>query len=69
MICDAVHQQIGYATEEFLTPETKYILNQILEPEYEGSIGAVSAWADSHRGTDEGSHTTTWHWINPSEYV
>ncbi|KAH6689442.1 nuclease P1 [Plectosphaerella plurivora] len=62
-----IHQQIGYATEEFLKPETREIIAKILEPEYDGSLGRVAAWADEHRRTDAGSHSTPWHWINSAD--
>ncbi|RYP04465.1 hypothetical protein DL764_004435 [Monosporascus ibericus] len=62
-----VHQQIGYAAEEFLTPWTRVILKQLLEPEAKGSLGRVAAWADSYRRTDEGESTNTWHYIDPAD--
>jgi hypothetical protein len=62
-----VHQQIAYAAEEFLTPLTRLILKQLLEPEYQGSLGRVGAWADSYRKTPEGAYTETWHYIDPAD--
>ncbi|KAI1338924.1 nuclease P1 [Xylariaceae sp. FL0016] len=62
-----VHQQIAYAAEEFLTPWTRQIITQILEPEYRGSLGAVGAWADSYRKTPEGAFSEQWHWIDPAD--
>jgi hypothetical protein len=62
-----VHHQIGYAAEQFLSPEAKEIISGILEPEAEGSLGRIAAWADQHRGEPEGRHTTTWHWINGAD--
>lgn len=63
----AVHQQIAYAAEEFLTPLTRTILKQLLEPQYKGSLGLVGAWADSYRKTTEGAYTDTWHYIDPAD--
>ncbi|CRK16863.1 hypothetical protein BN1708_011855 [Verticillium longisporum] len=62
-----IHQQIGFAAEKFLSPAAKAILSEILEPESGASLGRIGAWADAHRGTPEGRHTTTWHWINPAD--
>ncbi|KAM0335821.1 hypothetical protein ACHAQA_000871 [Verticillium albo-atrum] len=62
-----IHQQIGYAAEKFLSPAAKAVLGEILEPESGASLGRIGAWADAHRGTPEGRHTTTWHWINPAD--
>ncbi|KAH9907572.1 nuclease P1 [Xylariomycetidae sp. FL2044] len=62
-----VHQQIAYTADELLSPWTKIILKQILEPEYQGSLGRVGAWADDYRKTDEGAYTTQWHWIDPAD--
>jgi hypothetical protein len=62
-----VHQQIAYAAEEFLTPWARTVIGKILEPEAEGSLGRIGAWADSYRRTDEGAYTTTWHWIDPAD--
>ncbi|KAI0201630.1 nuclease P1 [Astrocystis sublimbata] len=62
-----VHQQIAYAAEEFLTPLTRTVLKQLLEPEYKGSLGLVGAWADNYRYTTEGAYTQTWHYIDPAD--
>lgn len=62
-----VHQQIAYAAEEFLTPWTRAIITQILEPEHKGSLGRIGAWADSYRYTPEGAYTMGWHWIDPAD--
>ncbi|KAI8631253.1 nuclease P1 [Xylariaceae sp. FL1651] len=62
-----VHQQIAYAAEEFLTPLTRLIIKQLLEPEYQGSLGRVGAWADNYRHTAEGAYTETWHYIDPAD--
>lgn len=64
-----VHQQIGYMAEEFLNGHTTSILQEILEPEYEGSIGRAAAWADDYAHTDEGEYSYQWHWIDASDQV
>ena len=64
-----VHQQIGYMAEEFLSAKTNSVLQEILEPEYEGSLGRAAAWADSFAHTDEGAYSYQWHWIDSSDNV
>ncbi|OJD35445.1 nuclease pa3 [Diplodia corticola] len=67
-----VHQQIGFLAEQFLTKRTSSVLAQILEPEYNGSIGNAAAWADEYAHTKEGAFSYQWHWIdsadNPPSY-
>ena len=50
--------------ETFLTPYTASILEQILEPKYNGSIGKAAAWADGYAHTHEGHFSYQWHWID-----
>lgn len=58
-----VHNQIGYVADKLLTDRAKWMVNQILEPEYEGSIGRAAAWADTvSRSTAPYSYN--WHWIS-----
>jgi hypothetical protein len=64
-----VHQQIGFMAEEFLTPHAVGILQNILEPIYNGSIGKAAAWADAYAHTDEGRFSYQWHWIDSSDNV
>jgi len=59
-----VHNQIGFMAEEFLEPSTTSVLQQILEPQYNGSIGQAAAWADGYAHTDEGRFSYQWHWID-----
>lgn len=63
-----MHNQIGFAAEEFLTPSTTSILQRILEPQYNGSIGQAAAWADAYAHTDEGAFSYQWHWIDSSDH-
>lgn len=54
--------------EQFLNPYTASILEQILEPQYNGSIGRAAAWADAYAHTDEGRFSYQWHWIDSHDY-
>ncbi|KAF2839205.1 nuclease PA3 [Patellaria atrata CBS 101060] len=67
-----VHQQIGYMAENFLTSYTSDILGEILESQYNKSIGLAAAWADAYAHTKEGRYSYQWHWIdahdNPPTY-
>jgi hypothetical protein len=54
--------------EEFLEPTTKSVLQKILEPEYNGSIGRAAAWADGYAHTDEGRFSYQWHWIDSHDF-
>ncbi|KAK0609618.1 Endonuclease 4 [Lasiodiplodia hormozganensis] len=62
-----VHQQIGFLAEQFLTKRTSSVLAQILEPEYNGSIGNAAAWADEYSHTEEGAFSYQWHWIDSAD--
>jgi hypothetical protein len=50
--------------ETFLTPHTTSILAEILEPQYNRSIGRSAAWADAYAHTSEGHFSYQWHWID-----
>lgn len=62
-----VHNQIGFMAEKFLSPYTTSILQQILEPQYNGSIGRAAAWADSYAHKKEGAFSYQWHWIDAND--
>ncbi|KAK2793005.1 hypothetical protein FQN52_002152 [Onygenales sp. PD_12] len=62
-----VHNQIAFMAERYLTHRTTEILQHILEPEYEGSIGRAGAWADSYAHTPKGEYSATWHYIDPAD--
>jgi hypothetical protein len=64
----AVHNQIGFMAEQFLEPYTISILEQILEPQYNGSIGRAAAWADGYAHTAEGRFSYQWHWIDTHDH-
>lgn len=44
-----VHNQIGFMAEQHLTSEARWMVEQVLEPEYKGSIGRAGSWADTVR--------------------
>ena len=50
--------------ETFIRPETRSILAEIIEPQYNGSIGRGAAWADGYAHTTEGRFSYQWHWID-----
>ncbi|KAJ4292805.1 hypothetical protein N0V90_009468 [Kalmusia sp. IMI 367209] len=54
--------------EQFLEPYTASILEHILEPQYNGSIGRSAAWADGYAHTDEGRFSYQWHWIDAHDH-
>lgn len=59
-----VHNQIGFMAESFLDRDTSRVIENILEPQYEGSIGRAAAWADGYRKEPGGAYTYQWHWID-----
>lgn len=61
-----VHNQIGYVADQLLNPNTKYMLTQILEPSYAGSIGAAASWADTVSRTTA-KYSYSWHWISAKD--
>ncbi|KAJ9646332.1 hypothetical protein H2199_002381 [Coniosporium tulheliwenetii] len=62
-----VHNQIGFMAETFLTPPTTSVLQHVLEPQYNGSIGRAADWADAYAHTPEGSFSYQWHWIDSAD--
>jgi hypothetical protein len=63
-----VHNQIGFMAETFLYPETTSTLAEIIEPQYNGSIGRAAAWADGYAHTAEGRFSYQWHWIDTHDF-
>lgn len=61
-----VHNQIGYVTDQLLNNGARYILSNILEPEYGGSIGKAAAWADTVSRTTA-KYSYGWHWISAKD--
>jgi hypothetical protein len=64
-----VHNQIGFMAETFLAPYTIGVLQNILEPQYNGSIGRGASWADAYAHTAEGRFSYQWHWIDSEDTV
>ncbi|PSN66881.1 nuclease PA3 [Corynespora cassiicola Philippines] len=64
-----VHNQIGFMAETFLDSYTAFVLGEILEPEYNGSIGRAAAWADGYAHTDQGRFSYQWHWIDAHDHT
>jgi hypothetical protein len=54
--------------ETFFTRYTASIISQILEPQYNGSVGRAAAWADSYAHTAEGRFSYQWHWIDTHDH-
>ncbi|KAJ4366242.1 hypothetical protein N0V83_007878 [Neocucurbitaria cava] len=55
--------------ETFFMPETSSVLAEILEPQYNGSIGRAAAWADAYAHTSEGRFSYQWHWIDTHDHA
>jgi hypothetical protein len=54
---------LQFMAEKLISHETNAVLQQILEPIYNGSIGQAAAWADSFAHTPEGAFSFQWHWM------
>ena len=61
-----VHNQIGYIADKLLTPKTKWMVGEILEPEYNGSVGRAASWADTVSRTTA-KYSYGWHWISAQD--
>lgn len=61
-----VHNQIGYVADQLLEPSAKYMLQHILEPNYEGSVGKAASWADTVSRTTA-KYSYGWHWISAKD--
>lgn len=55
--------------ETFLTPRATTILSDLLEPQYNKSIGRAAAWADAYAHTAEGRFSYQWHWIDTHDWA
>jgi hypothetical protein len=55
--------------ETFFTPQTTSVLAEILEPEYNRSVGRAAAWADGYAHTSEGRFSYQWHWIDTHDWA
>lgn len=58
-----IHNQIGYMADQLITPQARYMIQNILEPEYQGSLGRAAAWADTVSRTTA-KYSYGWHWIS-----
>lgn len=67
LLTSAVHNQIGFMAETFLKPYTTSVLHEILEPQYNGSIGKAGSWADGYAHTTEGRYSAPWHFIDTED--
>lgn len=45
------------------------MLSQILEPQYNKSVGRAAAWADGYAHTAEGRFSYQWHWIDTHDWA
>jgi hypothetical protein len=61
--------QIGFVAETFFTSKTASVLAEILEPQYNGSVGRAAAWADAYAHTNEGRFSYQWHWIDTHDWA
>lgn len=61
-----VHNQIGFVADQMLSSYAKYMLNEILEPEYNGSVGKAASWADTVSRTTA-KYSYGWHWISAKD--
>ncbi|EAT81027.1 hypothetical protein SNOG_11319 [Parastagonospora nodorum SN15] len=59
----------GFMAETFFTPKTTSILSQILESQYNESVGRAAAWADGYAHTAEGRFSYQWHWIDTHDWA
>jgi hypothetical protein len=55
------HRIVAAIAERHLSPLARLRIRQLLGPR---PLASVSAWADEYRGTPEGEHTATWHYVN-----
>ncbi|KAF2268198.1 phospholipase C/P1 nuclease [Lojkania enalia] len=62
-----VHNQIGFMAEKFLNKHATSVIQDILEPQYNGSIGRAAAWADAYAHTHEGRYSYNWHFIDTED--
>lgn len=63
-----IHNQIGFMAEHYLTPQARFLVESILEPEYHGSIGRAASWADTVSRTTH-RYSYTWHWTSANDNV
>ncbi|OLN95727.1 Nuclease S1-like protein 1 [Colletotrichum chlorophyti] len=58
------HATVAYIATNFVAPETKTYMQQLLGDTSDDYLASVSSWADSYRYTTEGAFTSTFHYID-----
>ncbi|KZL87418.1 s1 p1 nuclease [Colletotrichum incanum] len=58
------HATIAYIATNFVAPETKTYMQQLLGDTTDDYLANVASWADSYRYTTEGAFTSTFHYID-----
>ncbi|KAL0930327.1 s1 p1 nuclease [Colletotrichum truncatum] len=58
------HATVAYIATNFVNPQTKTYMQQLLGDTSEDYLASVSSWADSYRYTTEGAFTSTFHYID-----
>ncbi|KAJ0338786.1 hypothetical protein COL154_012047 [Colletotrichum chrysophilum] len=58
------HAAVAYIATNFVAPETKSYMQQLLGDTSDDYLASVSSWADSYRYTTEGAFTSTFHYID-----
>ncbi|KAK2012808.1 S1/P1 nuclease [Colletotrichum eremochloae] len=58
------HATIAYVATNFVAPETKAYMQQLLGDTTDDYLAGVASWADSYRYTTEGAFTSSFHYID-----
>ncbi|KAK2039222.1 S1/P1 nuclease [Colletotrichum somersetense] len=58
------HATIAYVATNFVAPETKTYMQQLLGDTTDDYLASVASWADSYRYTKEGAFTSPFHYID-----
>ncbi|KAF6816954.1 s1 p1 nuclease [Colletotrichum sojae] len=58
------HATVAYIATNFVAPETKAYMQELLGDASDDYLASVSSWADSYRYTTEGAFTSTFHYID-----
>lgn len=59
-----IHQQIGFMADLLISPTTRFAVANLLEPEYNGTLGLAAGWADNVRKDPLYSYSYVWHFIS-----
>lgn len=60
------HRIVAEIAERHLLPITRMRIHELVGP---APLARISMWADEYRGTPEGEHTATWHYVNVPDGV